>query len=182
MDHLNRGIMMLAENGDFNFHPRCRKLGIIRICFADDLLMFCRADTKSIRLLQGVFQEFSTATGLQANKDKSSIYLAGVNKDEKQTSTDKVCTLAFKYTGHIYFYSVKVMKMIDPVCRTFLWTGEETITRKTLISWEQICRTTSTWGLNVIVRDKIRGLAFLLSSYFGRTPQDPEGGRPRPSS
>ncbi|XP_070055784.1 uncharacterized protein [Nicotiana tomentosiformis] len=83
MEYLEREVMQLVENGDFNFHLRCRKLGIIHICFADDLLMFCRADIESIILLQGVFQRFSTAFGLQAKIDKSSIYLAGVDAHEK---------------------------------------------------------------------------------------------------
>lgn len=47
--------------------------------------MFCRSYIESIKLLQGAFQRFSIASSLQANTDKSSIYMAGVITDERQT-------------------------------------------------------------------------------------------------
>ncbi|XP_019225236.1 PREDICTED: uncharacterized protein LOC109206830 [Nicotiana attenuata] len=69
----------------------------------DDLLMFCRADIESIRLLQGVFQKFSAASGLQANKDKSFIYMEGVDADEKQAILNTLGfeegTFPFRYLG-----------------------------------------------------------------------------------
>ncbi|XP_016506388.2 uncharacterized protein LOC107824163 [Nicotiana tabacum] len=103
MEYLQREMMQLAENGDFNFHPRCRKMGITHICFADDLLMFCIADIESIKLLQRDFQSFSTASRLQANTDKSSIYLAGVESYKKQDILNLLRfeegTLPFRYLG-----------------------------------------------------------------------------------
>nr|XP_009770787.1 PREDICTED: uncharacterized protein LOC104221414 [Nicotiana sylvestris] len=143
----------------------------------------------------------------QANKDKSSIYMAGVDADEKQAILNTLGfeegTLPFRYLGvplsskkltlqqcwpliekitdrvrcwsarllsysgrlqliksvlfdiqtywaQIFLLPKKVMKMIDAVCRTFLWTGEATITKKALIAWEQICRPISAGGLNII--------------------------------
>lgn len=85
MEFLQREVNQLVENGNFNFHPRCRKRGTIRICFADDLHMFCTTDIESIKLLQGSFQRFSIASGLLANTDKTSIYMARVYADERQT-------------------------------------------------------------------------------------------------
>ncbi|WMV30278.1 hypothetical protein MTR67_023663 [Solanum verrucosum] len=74
----------MGQNKGFKFYPRCKKLGVMHICFADDLLMFCKADTVSIQLLQGVFQRFSIAAGLQDNIEKSHIYLVGVKTALKQ--------------------------------------------------------------------------------------------------
>lgn len=59
------------------FHPRCKKLGVAHVFFADDLLMFCKADIESVILLKQAFQNFSKASGLQANADKSVVYIAG---------------------------------------------------------------------------------------------------------
>lgn len=55
MEYLGRELGQLADTGDFNFHPRCRKLGSIYIYFADDLRIFCRADYVSVRLMEEAF-------------------------------------------------------------------------------------------------------------------------------
>lgn len=83
MEYLNRSLKQLRHNPNFNFHPKCANRELIHICFADDLLMCCRADKISIQLMLQAFQHFSEVEGLQANLDKSSIYLAGVSQEFK---------------------------------------------------------------------------------------------------
>lgn len=56
----------------------------MHICFGDDLLMFCKADVLSVKLMFDAFSKFSKVTGLQANTEKSSIYMSGVEDQEKQ--------------------------------------------------------------------------------------------------
>lgn len=51
--------------------------------FADDLLMFCRADIIFVTLLKKTFQNFSDVLGLKANTIKSFIYIAGETQDVK---------------------------------------------------------------------------------------------------
>lgn len=46
--------------------------------------MFCKVDSASIELLQQDFTRFPTALGLQANRDKSSIYTSRVKDIVKQ--------------------------------------------------------------------------------------------------
>lgn len=67
MEYLGRELSQLTTNGDFNFHPKCRKLESVHICFADDLRMYCRSDLISVTLLNDAFTWFSKASGLQAN-------------------------------------------------------------------------------------------------------------------
>ncbi|KAH0778089.1 hypothetical protein KY290_009500 [Solanum tuberosum] len=81
MEYLSRLFKRLQHNPDFNFHPKCERLQIIQLSFADDPLLFSRGDIGSIKLLYGVFHEFSLASGLVANADKSSIYFGGVPRD-----------------------------------------------------------------------------------------------------
>ncbi|XP_060177863.1 uncharacterized protein LOC132607802 [Lycium barbarum] len=103
MEYLQRELNTLAEQPKFKFHPRYKRLGIMHICFADDLLMLCKAKKQSIKLLQVTFQKFSAASRLQANIDKSSIYMTGVKDDLKldilQTLGFCEGTLPFKYLG-----------------------------------------------------------------------------------
>lgn len=45
MEYLSRCLDELRLTPDFNFHPRCEKLNLTHMMFADDLLMFSRADS-----------------------------------------------------------------------------------------------------------------------------------------
>lgn len=56
MKYLQRETDQLALNGNFNFHVRCRKLGASHICFADELLMLCRADLFPLKHLMLLFR------------------------------------------------------------------------------------------------------------------------------
>lgn len=83
MEYLNRCQSTLPEEPEFNYHPRCQKLGITHLSFADDLLLFTRGDLISVQLLKDKFMLFSEASGLKANLSKSQIYFGGVDRDTK---------------------------------------------------------------------------------------------------
>lgn len=55
----------------------------MQLRFADDLLIFCRADKESLTLLKMVLDEFSNSSGLQANIGKIHIFFGGVNESAK---------------------------------------------------------------------------------------------------
>jgi len=186
MEYLGRELKQMATNVDFNYHPRCERLNIIHICFADDLLMYCRADLISVKLMYAAFRNFSEASGLQANTEKSSIYIAGVTDHTKQSIIEALGfiegTLPFRYLGvplasqklgvnaylpliekitakitcwsakllsyagrlqliKAFLFGVqaywaqnfllpkKVIKTIEQLCRTFLWTGAVTVSK-----------------------------------------------------
>ena len=84
MEYLSRLFKELREEKVFKYHPKCSKLAITHLCFADDLLLFSRGDLESIKMLQRCFSKFSQASGLQANQAKSSIYCGGVQMEVKQ--------------------------------------------------------------------------------------------------
>ncbi|XP_060184196.1 uncharacterized protein LOC132613913 [Lycium barbarum] len=79
MEYLQREMNQLARNPEFNFQSRCKRLGVIHICFAHDFLIFCMVDLKSVKLLQKTFQLCSNAFGFQENVDESSLYVTGVS-------------------------------------------------------------------------------------------------------
>ncbi|KAK4397852.1 hypothetical protein Sango_1260700 [Sesamum angolense] len=66
---------------DFNFHPKCEKLKITHLLFADDLMLFSRGDIPSIRILMECLQEFRDISGLAVNTAKSNIFTAGIQND-----------------------------------------------------------------------------------------------------
>lgn len=83
-EYLWRCLQCDTSNPVLNFHPRCKKLNITHMMFADDLLMFSRADSNSVKIIFDAFSKFLEASGLAANLDKSSVYMAGVTNDEEQ--------------------------------------------------------------------------------------------------
>nr|XP_016474527.1 PREDICTED: uncharacterized protein LOC107796285 [Nicotiana tabacum] len=73
MEYLSRKLHELRDDKSFNFHPKCAKLKIAHLSFADDLLLFSRGDLKSVNALHQAFKQFLEASGLQAYLHKSSI-------------------------------------------------------------------------------------------------------------
>ncbi|KAK4394387.1 hypothetical protein Sango_1909500 [Sesamum angolense] len=78
---LTRLIKRSMTNSDFNFHPKCEKLKITHLLFADDLMLFSRGDLPSIRILMECLQEFRDVSGLAVNTAKSNIFTAGIQND-----------------------------------------------------------------------------------------------------
>lgn len=103
MEYLNRCLVTLRTNPRFHFYPRCKKLSLVHVCFADDLVLFSKGDINSVRELFYAFNLFATVSGLRANQAKGSIYFAGVH----QETQDAILTefnlskgdLPFKYLG-----------------------------------------------------------------------------------
>lgn len=84
MEYLNRCLMELHGNKLFYFHPKCKRMGLTHVCFANNLLLFTRGDTQSVQQLMMVLDKFTAASGLKANQMKSSIYFRGVGEEIKQ--------------------------------------------------------------------------------------------------
>ncbi|KAL0386178.1 UNVERIFIED_CONTAM: hypothetical protein Sradi_3012100 [Sesamum radiatum] len=72
----SRLIKRNTSNFEFNFHPKCEKLKITHLLFADDLMLFSRGDLPSIRILMECLWEFRDVFGLAVNTSKSSIFTA----------------------------------------------------------------------------------------------------------
>ena len=88
MEFMHRKLLQATSNLDFNYHPRCAKVRLVNLCFADDVLIFCREDVHSVELLMAKLRDFSAATGLVASPTKCMVFFSNTPpevEDRKST-------------------------------------------------------------------------------------------------
>ena len=67
MEYISWTLNVVGSLGDFKFHPRCKRLNLNHLMFADDLMLFCKADGKSARILKQSLDLYSASSGLYEN-------------------------------------------------------------------------------------------------------------------
>ncbi|CAN1247714.1 LINE-1 retrotransposable element ORF2 protein [Linum perenne] len=89
--------------GGYQLHPQCKGTKLTHLSFADDLLVFTKANTAAIEVVKSILNEFKEVSGLQLNPEKSKIYLAGIDSvtAEVITVASGFCRgeLPFRYLG-----------------------------------------------------------------------------------
>ncbi|KAI4337094.1 hypothetical protein L6164_015548 [Bauhinia variegata] len=84
MEILTRELRLATQKPDFQFHPMCKDLKLTNLSFADDLILFCKGNVQSVKVMIEAFNSFSASSGLYASSAKSNIFLAGVNEQSMQ--------------------------------------------------------------------------------------------------
>ncbi|GJX00307.1 hypothetical protein Tco_0184220 [Tanacetum coccineum] len=77
---------------DFKYHWLCKDLNLTHICFADDMLLFCHGDSKSVAVLKKAIDEFGDISGLLLSIPKSIVIFGNV-KDIARARILKVMPL-----------------------------------------------------------------------------------------
>ncbi|XP_062080585.1 uncharacterized protein LOC133785354 [Humulus lupulus] len=169
MEYLTRILIKASKDNRFRFHPLCKSLNLINLCFADDLIIFCKATTSSVQVLIEAFAEFGCSSSLKINYSKSHIYFGGVSAEVKTRilvySQLVEGTFPLKYLGvplrptkwksadcDIIFKKIQmrlnsVVKDIDKVCRQCLWGESGSRSKFHFTSWEQVCQPKPFGGL-----------------------------------
>ncbi|CAH9111778.1 unnamed protein product [Cuscuta europaea] len=75
LEYLSRLLHNRTNTTAFKFHPKCGKLKITHVAYADDLMLFSKGDFPFIKVLIDALDEFGNVSGLKLNFDKSSIFL-----------------------------------------------------------------------------------------------------------
>ncbi|CAN0877149.1 LINE-1 reverse transcriptase homolog, partial [Linum grandiflorum] len=94
----------VAAAGYIPFHPRCNKLGIVHLCFADDLMMFTNGTVHGVRQLKHLLGTFRSISGLGINPSKSTLFCsasvpAGIRKDMQDELGFSIGELPVRYLG-----------------------------------------------------------------------------------
>ncbi|GKE02345.1 putative reverse transcriptase domain-containing protein, partial [Tanacetum coccineum] len=70
----------IAANPHFKYQWKCNDLKITHLCFADDLMLFCHGDGKSMSILKNSIDEFSSVSGLFPSFPKSTVFFGNVRE------------------------------------------------------------------------------------------------------
>jgi hypothetical protein len=68
MEFFSRSLATLEFDNRFKYHPKCKQLKISHILFADNVLLFCKADIHSVIALNDKLNEFFQVSGLRPRK------------------------------------------------------------------------------------------------------------------
>ncbi|KAK4383992.1 hypothetical protein Sango_3101400 [Sesamum angolense] len=67
---------VVVNGREFQYHWRCKDLNLFQLSFADDLLLFCKADVRSVSLFGRGLDTFATLSGLHTNPQKSQLIIS----------------------------------------------------------------------------------------------------------
>ncbi|KAL0408444.1 UNVERIFIED_CONTAM: hypothetical protein Sradi_1778800 [Sesamum radiatum] len=76
------------NEGGFQYHWKCYELGILNLCFADDVLIFCAGTINSVCTIKTTLAEFAEMSSLHVNPSKSTIILSKAVQRERQAILD----------------------------------------------------------------------------------------------
>ncbi|XP_074315253.1 uncharacterized protein LOC141651438 [Silene latifolia] len=103
MKMLSRILRGIHSQAQVTYHPKCGKIGLNHLIFADDLIVFVRGDTPSVQAVTDSLTIFAQMSGLKANPEKTNIYMGGIREEIKQailrTTGYAEGTFLFRYLG-----------------------------------------------------------------------------------
>ena len=84
MEYLSRALNCVARQPNFNIHPKCNKLNISHLIFADDIMLMSRGDPISVSMLMCCLNDFAVISSSSANLRKSNAFTAGIQGGDMQ--------------------------------------------------------------------------------------------------
>ncbi|XP_021721357.1 uncharacterized protein LOC110688913 [Chenopodium quinoa] len=141
MEYLSRCLDEIRLTPNFNFHPRCEKLNLTHMMFADDLMMFSRADS--------VYTELRELLGV--SQGTIPFRYLGVPFSSKKLTIAQCRPLVEKtYWAQIFILPKKILKEVEARFRCFLWTGSSAPAKKSLVAWNNVCLPKVCGGWNLL--------------------------------
>ncbi|KAL2247990.1 UNVERIFIED_CONTAM: hypothetical protein Sindi_2651300 [Sesamum indicum] len=128
MEVLHLGLLQLIEQDlQFSYHWKCEPAKLFQLGFADDLLLFCRADLNSLRTLKRGLDRFAEWSGLRLNVQKSHVI---ISRSAQAMSI---------YWASAFILPKAIIKQIEKRLRTFLWKGTST-SGYAKVAWKDVCK------------------------------------------
>ncbi|XP_039033851.1 uncharacterized protein LOC120169819 [Hibiscus syriacus] len=145
MNVLSTLLDAVAMNGVFKFHPKCKRIPLTHLCFADDLLLFCHGSLDAILGVVSTLEKFYEISGLKLNALKSELFACGVARDELeviQSRIDNWSSRKLSFGGRLQLVKSVIFSIFGYWC-------SDTSARGARVSWNQICTLKSEGGLGL---------------------------------
>ncbi|XP_039052766.1 uncharacterized protein LOC120194567 [Hibiscus syriacus] len=157
-----------SREGIFKYHPKCKRISLTHLCFADDLLIFCYGSMDFVFGVKSVLEVFYGMSGLKLNAVKTELFACGMDGRtlEKicdaidfrlgkilvrylgvplvtRKLTEKDCLpLVENIRGKLVVWQLilpkDIIRKIEQLCMRFFWMGNDSSPRSARISWSQI--------------------------------------------
>lgn len=117
---LSRGISKLVEDGKVKQMSAARQVLVPSHCFyADDLMLYCKANTSSLEHLKDLFVKYAACSGQIINNRKSSIHAGGISDMRLENMVQllgfSVGSLPFTYLGAPIFKGRSKASYFQPI-------------------------------------------------------------------
>ncbi|KAM6558803.1 hypothetical protein CsatA_028042 [Cannabis sativa] len=175
MEYLTRRLQLVANQSNFKYHPMCKSLKIISLCFADDLMLFCKGNLNSLQVLKSILDEFSASSGLAIKANKSQLYFGGVKEEEKQVMLREMSLLEGLFLlnivgapqqldEHLHLAAYSITREIEKLFRGFLWDWNGHRSKLHVASWEKVYLPKNYGGLRF--KDRVKWNQVVLAKYI----------------
>ena len=81
MEYLSRILKVAIEQKGFMFHPGCKELKLFSLSFADDPLLFYKAEVESVKSLLTAVNQFADCIRFEVNPTKTEMLIAGTKQE-----------------------------------------------------------------------------------------------------
>ncbi|XP_039025208.1 uncharacterized protein LOC120158443 [Hibiscus syriacus] len=110
MNVLSSLLDVSAKNGIFKYHPKCKRISLTHLCFADDLLVLCYGSMDSVMGVLSTLEAFYKLSGLRLNVQKIEIYACGLSE-------------LFLSKFRQLILPKGVIRDVEKLCMRFFWKG-----------------------------------------------------------
>uniref|UniRef100_A0A803QHT0 Reverse transcriptase domain-containing protein n=1 Tax=Cannabis sativa TaxID=3483 RepID=A0A803QHT0_CANSA len=140
MEYLSRLMKKIGGKDHFKFHSGYSNIKLNHLTFANDVLLFCNGDMRSITYMLQALKLFSRTSGLCPNASKTACYCSNMSQREVQ---QLLVLSGFQQQPK------KILKNIEAICRAFLWKGQATFQGGGAVAWEDVCQSKKEGGLGI---------------------------------
>ncbi|CAM8925778.1 unnamed protein product [Rhodiola kirilowii] len=103
MECLSRMLQGLNKEDGFYYHPKCHRIKLSHILFADDLILFSSGRKSAVGAIKKVVLQFLSCSGLSINLHKSHLFTGGMNSSKvkwvEELIGTRVSPLPVRYLG-----------------------------------------------------------------------------------
>ena len=85
METFSRSLSKAVLHPRFDFHLKCKAINLSHLCFADDIFLFIIGNVTSVPITIDELEKLEVFSGMQVNKQKSAVFLEGINDSVKAT-------------------------------------------------------------------------------------------------